>query len=57
MTITDNGVGIKSGDVLKENSFGLRGMRERAAALSGSFNVTQSTKQGTIITLTYQLIN
>lgn len=52
MTITDNGVGIKSGDVIKENSFGLRGMRERAAALSGSFNVTQSTKQGTVITLT-----
>jgi len=51
MTISDNGVGIKSSDVLKENSFGLRGMRERAAALSGSFNIAQSTKQGTVITL------
>jgi two-component system, NarL family, sensor histidine kinase UhpB len=52
MTISDNGVGIKSSDALKTNSFGLRGMRERAAALQGSFNVTQSSEQGTVITLT-----
>lgn len=52
LTISDNGVGIKSSDVLKTNSFGLRGMRERAAALQGSFNVTQSSEQGTVITLT-----
>lgn len=51
LTISDNGVGIKSSDVFKTNSFGLRGMRERATALQGSFNVTQSPKQGTIITL------
>jgi signal transduction histidine kinase len=51
MTIADNGVGIKSGDALKTNSFGLRGMRERATALQGSFNVTQSGEQGTVITL------
>jgi signal transduction histidine kinase len=52
LTISDNGVGIKSSDALKTNSFGLRGMRERATALQGSFSVTQSTEQGTVITLT-----
>lgn len=52
LTISDNGVGIKSSDALKINSFGLLGMRERATALQGSFNVTQSTEQGTVITLT-----
>ena len=52
MTISDNGVGIKSGDTLKSNSFGLRGMRERATALHGSFNIAQSPNQGTVITLT-----
>jgi len=51
LTITDNGVGIKSSDTLKSTSFGLRGMRERVAALHGTFNVQQSNKQGTIITI------
>ncbi len=51
LTITDNGVGIKSSDPLKSTSFGLRGMRERITALHGTFNVQQSTKQGTVITV------
>lgn len=51
MTVIDNGVGLKPSDMLKTNSFGLRGMRERAAALHGSFKATQSTAGGTLITL------
>jgi signal transduction histidine kinase len=51
LTITDNGVGIKSSDTLKSTSFGLRGMRERVAALHGTFNVQQSNKQGTVISI------
>ena len=51
LTISDNGVGIKSSDTLKSNSFGLRGMRERVAALHGTFDVQQSNKQGTVITI------
>ena len=35
MTITDNGIGIAPADKIKPNSFGLRGMQERAAALGG----------------------
>jgi len=51
MTISDDGVGIKPSDALKANSFGLRGMQERVAALNGSFNIAKSGKQGTCITI------
>ncbi len=53
MTITDNGVGIKSVDKLKTDSFGLRGMQERAIALHGSFRISKpiTSKQGTVITV------
>lgn len=51
LTISDNGVGIKSSDTLKSNSFGLRGMRERVTALHGTFTVQQSNNQGTEIVI------
>ncbi len=51
MTVIDNGLGLKPSDVLKTNSFGIRGMRERAAALHGSFNAIQFGEGGTLITL------
>ena len=54
MTISDDGIGIKSSDTLKANSFGLRGMQERVAALNGSFNIaklSKSSKQGTLTTV------
>ena len=53
LTISDNGIGIKSDDKLKTDSFGLRGMQERAIALHGSFRISKPTadKQGTVITV------
>lgn len=51
MTINDNGVGIKPSDTLKANSFGLRGMQERVTSLRGSFEITESSESGTIITI------
>jgi signal transduction histidine kinase len=51
MTICDNGVGIKSSDTFKVNSFGLRGMQERVAALSGTLDIDPFSKQGTVITV------
>lgn len=39
MTISDNGVGIAPADKIKPNSFGLRGMQERAAALGGECQI------------------
>jgi len=58
MMISDNGVGIKSSDMLKVNSFGLRGMQERVAALNGSFNIANSSnlgKPGTVITIRFPI--
>ena len=52
MTISDNGIGIGPDDQLKSNSFGLRGMHERAVALHGSFKISKpADKHGTVITV------
>lgn len=51
LTISDDGVGIKSSDMFKANSFGLRGMQERVAALHGSFNIDQTGECGTVVTV------
>jgi two-component system sensor histidine kinase UhpB len=56
MMICDNGVGIKANDQLKANSFGLRGMQERIAAIHGQFSIAalnknSATAKGTVITV------
>ena len=51
MTISDDGIGIGAGDTFKSNSFGLRGMQERIAALYGSFNISRVDPHGTLITV------
>lgn len=51
MYITDDGIGINPGDVIKPNSFGLRGMEERVAALQGKFSIEKAPEQGTNITV------
>jgi len=42
MRISDNGIGIAPADKIKPNSFGLRGMQERAAALGGECHIEAS---------------
>lgn len=50
MNITDNGIGIAPADKIKSNSFGLRGMQERAASLGGECVIASaSPTQGTCI--------
>lgn len=51
MYITDDGVGIQPQDVLKPDSFGLRGMAERAKALQGQFTIEKAPEKGTNITV------
>jgi two-component system, NarL family, sensor histidine kinase UhpB len=53
MMISDNGIGIKPNDKLKTDSFGLRGMQERAIAMHGSFRISKpiASRQGTVITV------
>jgi len=52
MKISDNGIGISTADTYKPNSFGLRGMQERVAALYGSFDIDQLADQGTVVAVT-----
>lgn len=50
MTISDNGIGIAPADKIKPNSFGLRGMQERAAAFGGECNIeSPASGTGTLI--------
>ena len=56
IAISDDGIGIKPNDKLKIDSFGLRGMQERAIALHGSFKISKPSatasdadKHGTVI--------
>lgn len=52
MTIDDDGVGIEPVDMLKPNSYGLRGMSERVLALNGHFTIEKSHEKGTHILVT-----
>ena len=49
MYVTDNGIGINPGDVMKPNAFGLRGMEERVVALQGKFSIEKAADKGTNI--------
>lgn len=50
MRITDNGIGIMPADKIKTNSFGLRGMQERVAAMHGSLEITAANGgKGTLV--------
>jgi signal transduction histidine kinase len=47
--VRDNGKGFDSEHATKKKSFGLLGMRERAAVLGGSIDITSSRQQGTAV--------
>lgn len=49
--VRDNGKGFHPETPFGKKSFGLLGMRERAIALGGEFNVTSRPGQGTVVTL------
>jgi signal transduction histidine kinase len=46
LAVTDNGIGMTPADRLKADSFGLRGMEERATQLGGSLVVEPATPTG-----------
>ena len=46
LRIADNGKGLNAADTKKSESFGLIGMRERAWAMGGSFNVKSADQAG-----------
>lgn len=52
LEVSDDGSGIRAGDLDKRGHFGLRGMRERAFALGGAVAITRGPEGGTVITVT-----
>ena len=51
LSIADNGVGITARDRRKNESFGMRGMHERARALGGTLSVADAPDGGTVVTI------
>ena len=51
LRVSDNGGGIVAADRAKPESFGLRGMHERAAALGGTLAVAPAAAGGTVVTI------
>jgi signal transduction histidine kinase len=47
--VRDDGKGFDSADAAGKKSFGLLGMRERAAVLGGGINITSAPRQGTVV--------
>ncbi len=51
LSIADNGVGVAQADRMKPQSFGLRGMSERAKALGGTMALSPSPGGGCTVTI------
>jgi signal transduction histidine kinase len=51
MVVTDDGKGITEKDLAKRASFGLRGIRERAALIGGEVTIDITQHKGTTVTL------
>jgi PAS domain S-box-containing protein len=51
LTIEDNGIGIPAQVLMRNNSLGLIGMRERARLAGGELLYGSSTKRGTVLTI------
>ena len=51
LDIEDNGIGIQEERKNHKTSFGIMGMKERAAMLKGSFDIQKSGDKGTIVQL------
>jgi signal transduction histidine kinase len=49
LSVQDNGRGFQPGDEAKRGSFGLRGLRERAALLEGQVRVEPAPEGGTLL--------
>jgi two-component system sensor histidine kinase UhpB len=52
LEVTDDGCGLTAKDWIKPNSFGIRGMRERAHALGCGFHIEGEKDKGTRLTIT-----
>ncbi len=55
LKITDNGVGMGQSDKAKPQSFGIRGMAERANALGGTLSLSHAAGGGTVVAIKIEL--
>lgn len=55
LEVRDNGVGMTAQDQIKGESFGLRGLSERAQSIGGWMDVSSTPGHGVILTLTIPL--
>ena len=55
LKIADNGVGMRLSDRAKPQSFGIRGMAERASALGGTLTLMDAPDGGTVLTIKIRL--
>lgn len=55
LCISDNGVGLRPLDRAKPQSFGIRGMSERASALGGTLLLADAPGGGTVLTIKIRL--
>jgi signal transduction histidine kinase len=53
--VLDNGRGIADEDMERTDSFGLKGMRERALSFQGTFSVSRNFEQGTVLKVSLPL--
>ncbi|MCX6236993.1 MAG: response regulator [Bacteroidia bacterium] len=53
--ISDNGIGITENEIKSKKSFGIIGMRERAASLGGTLDIYRENDHGTEIKLIFPL--
>lgn len=51
LEVIDNGRGIQPQDIKKQDSFGIRGMRERCQQLKGSFHISGESGKGTKVSI------
>jgi PAS domain S-box-containing protein len=51
LTVRDNGQGFRAGEARKPGSYGLTGLRERAALLDGEVSIESAAGRGTVIEL------
>lgn len=54
LSIVDDGLGFAKKDIKENDTFGIRGMRERVEALGGDFQIISNPKQGTRIEVTLE---
>ncbi|HPF06665.1 MAG TPA: sensor histidine kinase [Spirochaetota bacterium] len=55
LIVLDNGKGISDEDMERGDSFGIKGMRERALSFQGTFSISRNFEEGTVLKVSLPL--